>query len=475
MVPAGSIADTVIRGMRSLFETISGGCSSLPCVIQQTPEHMELINADASSVEDDAPDFDYIRLLSYNIFIRMELFRLLSRFVGPPAPKFTHNVENDFKDQRLRCFMEHYLNKFDVICLQEMFGAFSRRRKKLIRLAYRKGFLWKVSSPQSRSSMFLVDGGCLILSRVKIVAQGSTIFAPGTMSDRLAAKGVIYAKLNPKPGVYIHLFVTHLQAVYADPESSTECLTIQRRQYDELVEFVASTVAANETANDMVEAQQLRDKRRQRIAELGTRSKHTGNPREGSITPPEQDTMFVSRKCRRWPIVIAGDFNCNSRPVPGDVITKVTKPYADLTSALHKIGPFSDVLLDGLGEHPVTYAAANFDLDGSFSPRETALTTPDDYNSSGEYVNQSLDYIFLFPPTHEEVRHNLQAPTLEPDGQMSPDSRAIRGSILRPTEVSVDHLKYVAPASTETRASSRKLQYLSDHFAVQSVLKVLSE
>ena len=224
---------------------------------------------------------------------------------GPPAPKFTHNVHNDFKDERLTCFIESYLDKYDVICLQEMFGAFSRRRKRLIRLAKSKGFLWKVSSPQNRSSMYLVDGGCLILSKVKIVAEAATVFPPGMMSDRLAAKGVIYAKLNPKPGVYVHLFVTHLQAVYSGTTTVTDCLAVQKQQYHDLVEFVATTVEANETHNDMLVARRLLDRKGKVV--LG---RPTGTT--AAATHPDQDTMsYLTQKCRRWPIVISGDFNCN--------------------------------------------------------------------------------------------------------------------------------------------------------------------
>ncbi len=340
-----------------------------------------------------------------------------------------------------------------MICLQEMFGAFSRRRRKIIKAARSRGFYWKVSSPQGRSSMFLVDGGCLILSRVKIVSQAHSIFSPGVMSDRLAAKGVLYAKLNPKPGVFVHLFVTHLQAVYTDPESNIECLAVQKRQYDELVEFVASTVAANETSDDMIEAQYLLDKKKRRDS--------------GIITPPEQDTMFTSRKCRRWPILIAGDFNCNSRPTSGDLKTKVTKPYKDLTASLSKIGPFSDVLYDTIGDHPVTYAACEFELDGSFFPKEVSLTTPDDYKTS-EFVNQSLDYVFSFPPTHEDVRPRH----VEPDGVLSPASRAIKSSILKAEKVEVEHLKYIRTAQARGPRASDTLRFLSDHFAIETVFSV---
>lgn len=417
--------------------------------------------------EEEQTVFDNIRLLSYNIFIRMTLLHCPFSIVtlGPPAPKFTHNVANDFKDQRLECFISNYLEKYDVICLQEMFGAFSSRRRKLVKEARKRGFHWKVSSPQSRSSMCLVDGGCLILSRVRVAAESSMVFSTGLMSDRLAAKGVLYAKLNPKPNVYVHLFVTHLQAVYADsPSSMGVCQSVQRKQYSELVEFITSTVAANETTSDMLVAERL---------------SHKKNEKKGGMaaSAPEQDTMsFLSHRCRRWPVLLAGDFNCNSRPTPGDIVTRVTPQYTDLTSELSKLGPFSDVLYDNLGDHPVTYAAAVFSLDGTFSPHETALTHPADYQDDGEWVNQSLDYIFLFPPTHEDVKlvAASSASSLvgdEGSTPASPDSRALNRALLKPQQVSVKHLEYQSAG----QAPGGSLQYLSDHMALEALLHVSSE
>ena len=439
----------------------------LPCLRSANAEEIELmknIHEEGARYEERA-NFGELRLLSYNIFIR------------PPAPKFTHNVVDDFKDQRLNSFIESYLNNYDIVCLQEMFGSFSRRRRRLIRAAKKRGFAWKVSSPQSRSKMFLVDGGCLILSRVKIVAHASTIFKPGVMSDRLAAKGVLYAKLEPHPGVFVHLFVTHLQAVYSDPASMEECLGVQKTQYDQLVDFVANTVAENESAEDMLIARRLLDKK---------------NNRRGTETPPP-----LSQVTRRWPIIISGDFNCNSRPsYGGSTPSDDTNPYTDLTDSLSKLGKFSDVLLNQLGEHPVTYAAADFDIHGNFSPRETALTCPEDYHESGQYVNQSLDYIFLFPPTHEDLPTPLspQPPTTPlrvvlgtplgsspPKPQMmmeaeptSPDSRALRRSLVKPIEAKVRHLEYV-PNVRNPKSSlpiGSQLKYLSDHLAIEAKLKV---
>jgi len=320
-----------------------------------------------------------IRLLSYNIFLR------------PPAPKFTHNVVDDHKDRRLNSFINSYLNSYDILCLQEMFGSFSHRRRRLIQAANQLGFHWTVSNPRARN--FLVDGGLLILSRLRIVSESHIIFRPGVMSDRLSAKGAIYAKLEPTPGVFIHLFVTHLQAVYADPASTHKCLRAQRFQYDELVNFIVSTVGS------------LRDS----------------------------------------PVLLVGDFNCNSRLPHGAPTHATTERFKNLYQVLSRLGPFSDVLYDHYGYHPVTYGYATFNPNGSFTPAETALTDPADYHPSGEHINQSLDYIFLFPT------NTRQAPTLTV------------------SKARVGHLEYI-PAPRSLPAPN--LKYLSDHLAVEAILEV---
>jgi endonuclease/exonuclease/phosphatase family metal-dependent hydrolase len=54
---------------------------------------------------------------------------------------------NDFKDERLVQF-EKLIDQYDVICLQELFGAFSSRQNKFIAIAYEKGFKYHVASPK---------------------------------------------------------------------------------------------------------------------------------------------------------------------------------------------------------------------------------------------------------------------------------------------------------------------------------------
>lgn len=139
-----------------------------------------------------------IKLLTYNIFIR------------PPLIK---NNENDWKDERLIDFIKQ-LDKFDVICLQEMFGTFSTRRQQLIKYANKSGLFFYVDVPApSFFSKSLVDGGLLILSRFPIIESEFRPFNYSILSDSLAQKGCLYAKLKIKDSSLV-LFNLHLQASY---------------------------------------------------------------------------------------------------------------------------------------------------------------------------------------------------------------------------------------------------------------------
>jgi hypothetical protein len=101
-------------------------------------------------IEEKVLSREHIRILSYNIFLR------------PPPIK---NNENDWKNERLADFIK-LLENFDVICLQEMFGAFNSRKQELIKYANKSGLFFYCDSPSpSFFSTCLVDGGLLILSR----------------------------------------------------------------------------------------------------------------------------------------------------------------------------------------------------------------------------------------------------------------------------------------------------------------------
>ena len=139
-----------------------------------------------------------IRILTYNIFIR------------PPLIK---NNEDDWKDERLNDFIKE-MHNYDIICLQEMFSSFSFRKMKLISEAVKLGFFYYVESDSpSVTSMCLVDGGLIILSRFPIVNYCYSNYSGGVMVDQFVDKGVLYAQIRVKDSI-LHLFNTHLQASY---------------------------------------------------------------------------------------------------------------------------------------------------------------------------------------------------------------------------------------------------------------------
>lgn len=154
-----------------------------------------------------------IKVLTYNIFLR------------PPLIK---NNENDWKDERLADFVNHLVN-FDVICLQEMFGTFTSRKQMFIRAATLAGFFFFVDTGSpSFSSKYLTDGGLLILSRFPIEDISYFPFPYGVISDSIAEKGIIYAKIKIQNS-YLHLFTTHLQASYFGSSEENFVISFETR------------------------------------------------------------------------------------------------------------------------------------------------------------------------------------------------------------------------------------------------------
>jgi len=140
-----------------------------------------------------------IRVLTYNIFLR----------------SLVKNNENDWKDERLEDFIT-LIHNYDIICLQEMFGILNNRKQTLIRAATMAGFFFYVdTSSPSFLSRYVADGGLVILSRFPIVTHSFNVFRFGVVSDSLAQKGLLYAKISIKNS-YLHIFTAHTQASYFD-------------------------------------------------------------------------------------------------------------------------------------------------------------------------------------------------------------------------------------------------------------------
>ena len=145
-----------------------------------------------------------IRILTYNIFLR------------PPLLK---NNLDDYKDERFEDFLKLIYN-YDIICLQEMFALFNSRMHELIYQAGLQGFFYftNVGYPDMLSKS-IADGGLLILSRFPITNYCFIPFRYGVLSDSLAEKGLLYAKIKIQ-NTFLHLFTTHLQASYLDSSES---------------------------------------------------------------------------------------------------------------------------------------------------------------------------------------------------------------------------------------------------------------
>jgi len=93
-----------------------------------------------------------------------------------------------------------------------------------------------VMGPDSGWLPFQQDGGLVILSRYPITACSAFTFKTSSGTDRLAGKGVLYARIQigPLEGDYIHVFNTHLQS-HDYPET-------RRENIEELLNFIGMII-----------------------------------------------------------------------------------------------------------------------------------------------------------------------------------------------------------------------------------------
>lgn len=176
--------------------------------------------------ESDASDGlgrDYVKLLTYNLFLR-------------PLVK---NNESDHKYPRLAEFSK-VLNDFDIICNQEVFSGMNCFKGNLIAMSAKAGFIYKVvPSKPNFWSKHLIDSGLLILSRFPIVDKEELIYKKFLQDCSPSSKGALYAKIEIG-GSYLHLFNTHLQANYFHSSYVYKRgIEVRMYQLKELRDFVA--------------------------------------------------------------------------------------------------------------------------------------------------------------------------------------------------------------------------------------------
>lgn len=216
-------------------------------------------------------------------------------FLRPPLIK---NNADDYKNERLQEFMKSKMDDYDIICLQEMFNLANYRQQLLLKTAWDKGFHYYAKSvdPHWLSGKF-IDAGLVILSKYPILATDGMIYVNGNQIDSWAAKQVIYAKIQVSPTFFVHVFTTHMQASYYDNEASINII------------------------NDKARASQV-----QEIADF-VKAKTENSP---------------------YPVIIAGDFNIDSRGENAE--------YKYMMETLVAAKPaIKDMLKETYNDHPITY------------------------------------------------------------------------------------------------------------------------
>ena len=164
-----------------------------------------------------------IKLLTYNMFLR----------------PLVNTNESDYKYERLDVFTKHYIEEFDIVCLQEVFEGFNSFKATLISKASEVGFI--DSAIPTRPGFFdsnAIDGGLVILSKFSIVESDSIVFKYWASDWILSSKGCIYAKVYVH-GNFVHVFNTHLQASYYTTfETYKEWINSRLYQWRELAKFI---------------------------------------------------------------------------------------------------------------------------------------------------------------------------------------------------------------------------------------------
>ncbi|KXS21305.1 hypothetical protein M427DRAFT_315925 [Gonapodya prolifera JEL478] len=157
-----------------------------------------------------------VKLVTWNAFIR-----------PPPI----ESRGGDYKDTRLQFWTQRWMNEYDVVCFQELFGSLSSRRASVLENArsFRPPFAHTAwIDPPPWTSRIATDGGLCVASKLPIIAKEQVIYPGGVMiSERFCGKGALFVKIalpsTPANGSgrHLYLFITHLHADYTPTPPTT--------------------------------------------------------------------------------------------------------------------------------------------------------------------------------------------------------------------------------------------------------------
>jgi endonuclease/exonuclease/phosphatase family metal-dependent hydrolase len=179
-------------------------------------------------VEKQKRDNKKIKFMSFNFY--------LQSFITCDDYK-----NGDCKYERFNHFIDNYLNEYDIICFQEVYGTLSLFCNKLITKAKHKGFHWYVVPKSLKLNSFkFMDSGLLTISKYPILYTETVQFKNGLYKDKLAEKSFQYCiidTLNKNTNKkYLHIINTHLQSEYKIRDENA--MNIKFKQLKQIKDFI---------------------------------------------------------------------------------------------------------------------------------------------------------------------------------------------------------------------------------------------
>lgn len=168
-----------------------------------------------------AGEADCLRVITYNV-----------QFLPHPISHKNERPDASYRADRIA----EQISNFDLIALQETFhDTYREQMLSNLREAWSEN-IHSITSP--RPNGFFTNGGCVIVSKMRPVANHAMVFKNfskpidyGLRADGFAAKGVIHARIKAEQHVhqFIDVFVTHLEARADD---------LRPMQYVEVANFI---------------------------------------------------------------------------------------------------------------------------------------------------------------------------------------------------------------------------------------------
>lgn len=253
-----------------------------------------------------------IRILTYNLFMR------------PSIPFMTH-TESDYKNERLDIFLRDHVQHYDIMLLQELFSMFTFRQSRLLNDSYEYSRVAPAArygclNRNGRLNIPFLDAGVVSVSKFPITKSDRWVYTQGNKIDGWLPKCVLWTLVHLHGKHYLNIFNTHMQSSHSHWADQFTSDHIRQSQIDEMIAFAR-----------------------------------------------EKMDIF------RYPSLLCGDFNLDSRNYPLDyhvIMDKFRTGFEDLEAGF--------VVRDLTPDHPITFGC----------PGETVFTMPGDVEGA-----MRLDYM----------------------------------------------------------------------------------